>query len=68
MRTFKDNCINCKKVNCNVCGKLVMYGTMARHKKSIKCMNSAEGYKLSVEERLRKLEEALKTFDMSILD
>ena len=45
-----------------------MYGTMARHKKSLKCMNSGEGYKLSVEERLRKLEEALKTFDMNNLD
>ena len=60
--------VNCKKVNCNVCGKMVMYGTMARHKKSIKCMNSAQGYKLSVEERLLKLETIMKTFDMNNLD
>ena len=57
--------VNCKKVNCDVCGKLVMYGTMARHKKSLKCMNSSENYKLSVEERLRKLETLMKQFNIS---
>ena len=62
--------VTCKKVHCDVCGKLVMYGAKARHKKSLKCMNSAEGYKLSVEERLQSLEKIVKQFniDMNNLD
>ena len=54
----------CKKVDCDVCGKSVIYATMARHKKGIKCQDSSQAYKSSVNERLKRIEEFMAKFNM----
>ena len=58
----------CKKVDCDVCGKSVIYASIARHKKSDKCKKSSESYQLSVNERLARLEKMLSRFSSEYLD
>ena len=54
-----------KKVDCDVSGKSVIYATMARHKKGIKCRDSSQAYKSSVNERLKRIEEFMSKFNMN---
>ena len=58
----------CKKVDCDVCGKSVIYASIARHKKSDKCKNSSVEYQLSINERFERLEKMLSRFSSDFLD
>ena len=56
----------CRRVDCDVCGKSVIYASISRHKNGDKCKKSAEAYKLSVIERIKKLEEFMNKFNMVV--
>ena len=63
---YRNN--TCRRVDCDVCGRSVIYASIARHKKTLKCRDSSQAYKMSINERLKRIEEFMAKFDMNNLD
>ena len=59
---YRNN--TCRRVDCDVCGRSVIYASIARHKKTSKCRDSSQAYKMSVNERLKRIEEFMAKFNM----
>ena len=58
----------CRRVDCEICGKSVIYADIARHKKTIKCKRAAEPHKETLNDRIVRLEKIVSQLSNVSLD